>query len=83
MLLKSKILNQSVIKPDELLSGFFYFMEEKMERKVLTVPFEIKKTNEDEKYFTFSGYASTFGNRDRGGDVVVKGAFIESLKKNI
>jgi len=52
-----------------------------MERKILTVPFEIKKTDEDEKYFTFSGYASTFGNRDMGGDVVVKGAFVESLKK--
>lgn len=29
----------------------------------------------------FEGYASTFGNQDRGGDIVVAGAFAESLSK--
>lgn len=28
----------------------------------------------------FEGYASTFGNRDLGGDIVVSGAFTKSLK---
>lgn len=29
---------------------------------------------------TFEGYASTFGERDLGGDIVVEGAFTKSLK---
>lgn len=33
----------------------------------------------DEKTGVFSGYASTFGNEDQGGDIVVKGAFAETL----
>jgi HK97 family phage prohead protease len=33
------------------------------------------------QFFKFSGYASTFGNIDRVNDVVVRGAFIESLKE--
>lgn len=43
----------------------------------LTFPLEIKEDGfgEDDDYFTFAGYASTFGNEDRGGDVVVRGAF--------
>lgn len=48
--------------------------------KNLVFPFEMKSFQEDEKYFYFEGYLSTFGNEDRGGDVVVKGAFEESLK---
>ncbi|MDB5733231.1 MAG: hypothetical protein JWQ03_3126 [Variovorax sp.] len=28
----------------------------------------------------FEGYASTFGNVDQGGDVVMRGAFLESIK---
>ena len=42
--------------------------------------FEIKSFEENEEFFMFEAYLSTFGNVDRGGDVVVKGAFIESLK---
>lgn len=30
-------------------------------------------------YYQFEGYASTFGNVDLGGDIVVKGAYSESL----
>lgn len=30
-------------------------------------------------YFTFEGYASTFGNKDHGSDVVVKGAFRDAI----
>jgi HK97 family phage prohead protease len=44
--------------------------------------FEFKKSSldEDGEYYYFEGYASTFGNEDSGKDVVVKGAFIDSLK---
>jgi hypothetical protein len=55
-----------------------------VEIKRLKVPFEIIETKEisegGRKFSTFKGYASTFGNIDRVKDVVVKGAFIESLK---
>lgn len=54
-----------------------------MEKKFLSVPFEVLETKQVEKdgvkYFTFSGYGSTFGNQDLQGDVVVRGAFIKSL----
>ena len=43
--------------------------------------FEIKTITEDTSYYYFEGYGSTFGNEDLGGDVVVGGAFIKSLKK--
>ena len=56
----------------------------KMENKNLeykNLAFEIKEfNNDDPDYFYFEGYGSTFGNIDRGNDVVVKGAFVESLK---
>lgn len=51
-----------------------------LESKTITVPFEIKQFSEDERFFKFEGYASTFGNVDRGGDIVVKGAFKDSIK---
>ena len=47
-----------------------------------TFPFEVKSFRQDEKYFYFEGYLSTFGNEDRGGDVAVKGCTIESLKEH-
>lgn len=46
-----------------------------IERKALS--FEIKDISADDG--TFSGYGSTFGNLDSGGDVVQQGAFAESL----
>jgi HK97 family phage prohead protease len=33
--------------------------------------------------WSFSGYASTFGNVDQGGDVVLRGAFSNSLKARV
>lgn len=44
--------------------------------------FEQKKLTEDSKYFYFEGYLSVFGNVDRGGDVINKGAFVDSLKEH-
>lgn len=46
-----------------------------MER--LTVPIEWKASSDGSG--TLEGYASTFGNVDLGGDVVVKGAFIKTI----
>jgi len=50
------------------------------EMKQLVVPFEIKEFEQDDEFFYFKGYASTFGNVDRGGDRVIAGAFAESLR---
>lgn len=38
---------------------------------------QLKELGEDG---TFSGYASTFGNKDQGGDIVMPGAFKKTLK---
>lgn len=44
--------------------------------------FEIKlDAKQDDNSRTFSGYGSTFGNIDSDNDIIVKGAFTESLKK--
>lgn len=53
-----------------------------METEYRTVPFELvdlKAT--DGGGHTFTGYASTFGNVDQGGDVVMRGAFDATLDK--
>ena len=46
-----------------------------MKRPNLTFPLEIKSLTERQ----FEGYGSVFGNTDLGGDVVMKGAFSNSL----
>tara|TARA_R110000782_G_scaffold21088_1_gene56839 strand:+ start:262 stop:951 length:690 start_codon:yes stop_codon:yes gene_type:complete len=51
-----------------------------LKREIKRLPFEVKEFTQDENYFYFEGYASTFGNVDHGNDVIVKGAFAESLK---
>lgn len=52
-----------------------------MEIKKMVVPFEVKEFSEEDDFFTFKGYASTFGNVDRGGDVIVQGAFADSINE--
>jgi HK97 family phage prohead protease len=47
-----------------------------LERKAIRL--ELKMLDETG---TFEGYASTFGNEDQGQDIVVKGAFLDSLKE--
>lgn len=47
--------------------------------KKMVVPFEVKQITEDEDYYIFEGYASTFGNIDRGQDAVMPGAFLETV----
>jgi hypothetical protein len=55
-----------------------------MESKYLNTKFEIKSVEEvkeeGQDFFKIEGYASVFGNIDRGNDIVLKGAFEESLK---
>lgn len=52
-----------------------------METKRAIVPFEVKLEGDDSPIGMFKGYGSTFGNIDLGGDIVVAGAFRESLKE--
>jgi len=53
----------------------------KIEKKIHTgIEFKLIDEGADKKFVTFEAYASTFGNRDLGGDIVVKGAFTRSLK---
>lgn len=53
-----------------------------MKKEIKSLPFEVKEISEDSEYFTFEGYASTFGNIDLGDDIIVRGAFSKTLKKN-
>lgn len=49
-----------------------------MESKLI-FKFQVKDISEDG---TFSGYASTFGNEDLGGDIVAPGAFKKTISEN-
>jgi HK97 family phage prohead protease len=54
-----------------------------MEKKYLTVPFKFTKNlseTEDDEFFYFEGYASTYDNVDLGLDKVIKGSFETTLK---
>jgi len=53
-----------------------------MKTKHLAFAFEMKETKEDNEFFYFEGYGATFGNVDNGGDMIVQGAFKNSLLKN-
>lgn len=48
-----------------------------MQRKHFTAPIEIKSLDEGG---SFEGYASVFGVQDSDGDVIVKGAFTNTIK---
>lgn len=54
----------------------------KIEKEIKSFPFEVKATAEENNIFTFEGYASTFNNVDHGDDIVIRGAFSNSLSKN-
>ncbi len=51
-----------------------------MQNKTITVPFEVKAIQDDGDFFTFEGYAAAFDNVDRGGDRIIKGAFLDTIK---
>lgn len=46
-----------------------------------SVGFEVTDLKMASGQWQFSGYASTFGNVDQGGDVVLRGAFAESIRQ--
>jgi len=48
----------------------------------LECAFEVKLAGADSGAMTFSGYGAVFGNVDNYGDVIVKGAFAESIKES-
>lgn len=52
-----------------------------MTTKHITTHIKTPDSNSGDPEGTFTGYASVFGNVDSYGDVVVKGAFAESLEK--
>ena len=54
----------------------------KKEKEIKSFPFEVKATAEENNIFTFEGYASTFNNIDYGDDIVIRGAFSNSLAKD-
>lgn len=57
----------------------------KQQMKTKTFDFEVTSTKEFERngqrFGTIKGYASTFGNVDRGGDRVMRGAFKNSIEQ--
>ena len=54
----------------------------KIAKEIKSFPFEVKATAYEADNFTFEGYASTFNNVDHGDDIVIRGAFSNSLTKN-
>jgi HK97 family phage prohead protease len=51
-------------------------------KRSAVVELEDKALVESPDYWTVTGYAAAFNNRDRGGDVILPGAFAKSLKEN-
>lgn len=47
----------------------------------LRIPTEFKALHEDDDVFTIEGFAATFNNKDLGDDIIMPGAFTESLAK--
>ncbi len=59
-----------------------YGIMEQLLFKTSALNFKIKSghlEDENDKFFTIEGLASTFGNLDRQGDIIVKGAFAKTL----
>lgn len=50
------------------------------DREGATVAIDIKAVTEQGE---FEGYASTFGNEDQGGDIVVSGAFAKAIARGV
>lgn len=52
-----------------------------MNTKKMVVPFAVKQMDEDDDFYTFEGYGSTFDNVDLGDDRVMRGAFKDSIRE--
>ena len=59
--------------------------QESKKTEYVTVPFEVKQLpeQEDPDYFFFEGHASVFNNVDLVDDIILPGAFAESLSKEM
>lgn len=57
--------------------------EDNIETKTFNARLEIKQTEEDDQYVFFEGYASTFDDVDAYNDIVVRGAFKDSLAEQM
>ena len=64
---------------DDLIDEAHETDENKYENGELDVKFEIKTEEIDEEKGLFSGYGSIFNNKDLGNDVVLAGAFAQSI----
>ncbi len=53
---------------------------EAVKHKTLQVKFTQAAKAEDDEYYHFEGYGAVFGNIDSYGDIIMKGAFAESLE---
>lgn len=55
------------------------------EQKNIVLPFEFKAVGQPDAngYVEFEGYAAAFNNVDLGKDVIVKGAFADTIKENV
>lgn len=51
--------------------------------KELQIAFDVKTASEDSEYVYIKGYGSTFGNLDSTGDIVHKGAFLNSISQKM
>lgn len=51
-----------------------------IERKEMTVPFDLKEHGQDDGFFTYSGYASVYDYIDADRDRIRPGAFAKSLE---
>ncbi len=72
-------------------SDEIYFLKAGDELEYKDVEFEIKSTEvtnesiingQPGNYGIIKGYAATYGNKDRGGDTILPGAFTETLKRH-
>jgi HK97 family phage prohead protease len=50
-----------------------------MDLEYKSLPFEVKKSDSDNEFFYFEGFAAAYGNIDRHDDKILPGAFKESL----
>lgn len=56
-------------------------MKQKIEHKRFEFSVDEIKLSDDKTRATFKGYASAYGNKDLGGDIVAKGAFSDAVSK--
>ena len=69
-----KMTDEPIENPDVEVETEVEFKNEQLD-----VSFEVKTSDDDEQQGMFSGYGSIFNNKDLGNDVVMQGAFAQSI----